>query len=133
MFSPFCHHGHLGLLPMRSQMVQFFIQPVHTLSNSRLGEQLQPLLPLCLLIDPRPRCSDSVCAIDGFDPYHHPLRDGVTPGQLVEGQKVTYLASYRTSITAYAPFSPIGRIYTAASRSRLTRAASLHATDIALC
>ena len=68
MFSAFGHHGHLGLLPKRSQMVQFFIQPVHTLSNSRLGEQLQPLLPLFLLIDGSARCSDSVCAIDGFDP-----------------------------------------------------------------
>src|SRR6516164_8947412 len=64
MFSAFGHHGHLGLLPKRSQMVQFFIQPVHTLSNSRLGEQLQPLVALLLLIDARPWRSDSMCAID---------------------------------------------------------------------
>src|SRR5215467_6614738 len=37
MFSAFGHHGHLGLLPKRSQMIQFFIQPAHTLSASGCG------------------------------------------------------------------------------------------------
>src|SRR5262245_1488924 len=67
MFSAFRHHGHLGLLPERSQMIQFFIQPAHTLSSSMLGEQLQPLLSLFLLIDGRTGCPDSVRAIDRFD------------------------------------------------------------------
>jgi len=57
----------------RSQMIQFFIQPAHTLSASRCGEQLQPLFSLFLLIDGRAGCPDSVRAIDRFDPNHHPL------------------------------------------------------------
>src|SRR5215831_17502207 len=70
MFSAFLHHRHLGLLSERSQMIQFFIQPAHTLSSSRLGEQLHPLLSLFLLIDGRTGCPDSVRAIDRFDSNH---------------------------------------------------------------
>src|SRR5262244_1507769 len=64
MFSAFGHHRHLGLLSERAQMIQFFIQPTHTLPGSRLAEQLQPLLSLFLLIDGRTGCPDSVRAID---------------------------------------------------------------------
>ena len=68
-------------------MIQFFIQPAHTLSSSRLGEQLHPLLSLFLLIDGRTGCPDSVRAIDRFDSNHHPLRVGrqclVTPHEFL--------------------------------------------------
>ena len=76
MFSAFSHHGHLGLLSQRSEMIQFFIQPAHTLTGSRLAEQLQPLLSLFLLIDGRTGGPDSVRPIDLFDPNHHPLSVG---------------------------------------------------------
>jgi hypothetical protein len=55
-------------------MIQFFIQPAHTLSASSCGELLQPLLPLFLLIDGSAGCANSLRAVDRFDPNHHPLR-----------------------------------------------------------